>query len=69
MTQNESGTIVGVECVDYACVQRLMVLGFVEGSTVKYIGSAIGGDPIEVFLEGTHVSLNRDCASHFFIKE
>ena len=68
MTPNEEGKIEKIERVDLACVQRLMVMGFVEGSTVKYIGSALSNNPIEVLIEGSRISLHTDCASHFFIK-
>ena len=68
MTEDEMGVIEKVTRLDLPCVQRLMTLGFVEGSTVKYIGSALGGDPIEVRIEGSLMSLNSECASHFLIK-
>lgn len=65
---DEEGKIETIERLDLACVQRLMTLGLVEGSTVKYVGAAIGGNPIEVLIEGSRMSLNVECASHFFIK-
>jgi Fe2+ transport system protein FeoA len=37
-------------------VQRLMVLGLVEGTEVEHASSAIGGDPIEFRLFGCGIS-------------
>ena len=68
MDMEEEGVIEAIERLDLPCVQRLMTLGFVEGSTVKYIGSALGGDPIEVTIEGSRASLRSECADHFFVK-
>jgi Fe2+ transport system protein FeoA len=68
LTPNEEGKIEKIERIDLACIQRLMTLGFVEGSTVKYVGSAFSGSPIEVLIEGSRISLGSDCASHFLIR-
>lgn len=41
-------------------VQRLMALGVLEGSVVKVIRTALGGDPIEVLIMDYALSLRRD---------
>ena len=46
-------------------VQRLMVLGLVEGTEVEHASSAIGGDPIEFRLFGCGISLRQDHARRF----
>lgn len=48
-------------------VQRLMVLGLVEGAEVENAGSAIGGDPIEFRLFGCGISLRQEHARHFHV--
>ena len=58
-----------IESIDAAdaAVQRLMVLGLVEGADLELASSAIGGDPIELDLYGISVSLRREHARHFTI--
>lgn len=46
-------------------VQRLMVLGMVEGVEIERTGSAIGGDPIEFRLFGSSISLRQEHARCF----
>ncbi len=48
-------------------VQRLMVLGLVEGAEVELASSAIGGDPIEFRMFGNAISLRREQAEHFAV--
>lgn len=48
-------------------VQRLMVLGLVEGAELELASSAIGGDPIELYLYGISVSLRREHARQFSV--
>ena len=67
MSPLQEGVIQTIERTDLPCVQRLMVLGLVEGSHIKYLGAALSGDPIEVMIEGSRLSLHKDCASHFFV--
>lgn len=56
-----------IQCVDAADpqVQRLMVLGLVEGAEVEQAGSAIGGDPLEFRLFGCGISLRQEHAKYF----
>ncbi len=66
LPEGQKGTI---EAVDASSpqVQRLMTLGLVEGAEVELAGSAIGGDPIELKLFGSGISLRREQARHFRI--
>ena len=48
-------------------VQRLMVLGLVEGTEIELSSSAIGGDPIEYRVFGNAISLRREQARHFAV--
>ncbi|MFO0849242.1 MAG: FeoA family protein [Gemmataceae bacterium] len=48
---------------DPALVQRLYEMGLLEGDTVEVIGVAPLGDPIEVRIGGTRLSLRRREAS------
>lgn len=56
--------IVAVDCND-ANVQRLMVLGLVEGTVIELASAAIGGDPIEFRMFGNAISLRREHAACF----
>ncbi len=55
-----------VDCAD-PVVQRLMVLGLVEGAEIELISIAIGGDPLEFRLYGTSISLRREQARFFSV--
>ncbi|MDG2108035.1 MAG: FeoA family protein [Woeseiaceae bacterium] len=46
-------------------VQRLMVLGLVEGTEITHISSAIGGDPMEFKVFGCGISLRQEHAKFF----
>jgi len=48
-------------------VQRLMVLGLVEGVEIELASSAIGGDPLEFRMFGNAISLRREQARHFAV--
>jgi Fe2+ transport system protein FeoA len=48
-------------------VQRLMVLGLVEGAELTYVRSSLGGDPLEFRLYGTSISLRREQAGRFTV--
>jgi ferrous iron transport protein A len=58
--------IQGVDSAD-PVVQRLMVLGLVEGTEIELTGRAIGGDPIEYRMFGNAISLRREQARHFAV--
>ena len=46
-------------------VVRLMVLGLIEGAEVQYQSSAIGGDPMELSVFGTAISVRKQQADSF----
>jgi len=48
-------------------IQRLMVLGLVEGAEVELASAAIGGDPIEFRMFGNAISLRREHAQQFAV--
>jgi Fe2+ transport system protein FeoA len=48
-------------------VQRLMVLGLVEGAEIELASAAIGGDPIEFRMFGNAISLRREQAKCFAV--
>jgi len=55
-----------VTCMDPE-IQRLMVMGLVEGAEVELASAAIGGDPLEFRLFGNAISLRREHARHFAV--
>jgi ferrous iron transport protein A len=55
-----------IDCGD-PVVQRLMVLGLVEGTEIELASSAIGGDPLEFRMFGNAISLRREHARHFTV--
>ena len=63
------GQTARIEAVDarQPGVVRLMVLGLIEGAEVQYENSAIGGDPMEVSVFGTAISVRRQQAASFRI--
>ncbi len=46
-------------------VQRLMIMGLVEGAELECLGASLGGDPLEYRLFGGAVSLRREDGRHF----
>ena len=56
--------IASIDTADPA-VQRLMVLGLVEGAEVTFLGRSLGGDPLEVRIYGASISLRAEQARHF----
>ena len=48
-------------------VLRLMVLGLIEGVEVEHANSAIGGDPMEISVYGTAISVRKQQADCFRI--
>ncbi len=56
----------GVDATD-PDVQRLMVLGLVEGTEVELASTAIGGDPLEFRMFGNAISLRREQAKYFAV--
>ena len=64
LKRGERGVIRAIDAADPQ-VQRLMVLGLVEGAEVEHASSAIGGDPMEFRLFGCGISLRQEHARHF----
>lgn len=58
--------IEAVETADPA-VQRLMVLGLVEGAELTFLRRSHGGDPLEVRIFGAAISLRQEQARHFTV--
>ena len=48
-------------------VQRLMVMGLVEGIEIEFLGRSLGGDPIELLIHGSALSLLQTDARHFTV--
>jgi Fe2+ transport system protein FeoA len=67
LTELAPGETARIESIDSsdAGVQRLMVLGLVEGAELTYVRASIGGDPLEFRLFGAAISLRREQAAHF----
>ena len=49
-------------------VQRLMIMGLVEGAELTFVGASLGGDPLEFRLHGSAVSLRRSDAQQFEVR-
>jgi ferrous iron transport protein A len=48
-------------------VVRLMVLGLIEGAEIQFENAAIGGDPMEVTVFGTAISIRKQQACNFSV--
>jgi Fe2+ transport system protein FeoA len=48
-------------------VQRLMVMGLVEGAELTFLRSSLGGDPLEFRIYGAAISLRREQARCFHV--
>ena len=66
LQRGQKGIIRAIDTTD-PMVQRLMVLGLVEGAEVEYSSAAIGGDPLEFRLFGKAISLRKEQARHFTV--
>jgi len=66
LAPGESATIEAIDTSDPA-VQRLMVLGLVEGAVLTFVRASLGGDPLEFRLFGAAISLRREQAKRFRI--
>ena len=58
--------IESIETADPA-VQRLMVLGLVEGAEVLFLRRSLGGDPLEIRIYGAAISLREEQARRFHV--
>jgi len=66
LKRGQKGVIESVDTRDPQ-VQRLMVLGLVEGAELELAGAAIGGDPMEFRLFGCGISLRQEQARQFTV--
>ena len=66
LKRGQKGVIKSVDANDPQ-VQRLMVLGLVEGAELEHASAAIGGDPIEFRLFGSGISLRQEHARFFHV--
>jgi Fe2+ transport system protein FeoA len=66
LAPGESVTIESIDASDPA-VQRLMVLGLVEGAELTFVRASLGGDPLEFRLFGAAISLRREQAQCFHV--
>lgn len=66
LTRGQSARIDHVDARQPGVV-RLMVLGLIEGAEVQYESSAIGGDPMEITVYGTSISVRKQQANCFRI--
>jgi len=64
LAPGDSATIDAIDTSDPA-VQRLMVLGLVEGAVLTFVRASIGGDPLEFRVFGAAISLRREQAKRF----
>jgi Fe2+ transport system protein FeoA len=44
-----------------------MVLGLIEGAEIQFENAAIGGDPMEVSICGTAISIRKQQAGYFSV--
>jgi ferrous iron transport protein A len=64
----------GAHCVvreidgEAPAVRRLMDLGLVPGTRVRLVRAAPLGDPLELVVRGTHLSLRRSEAGHVHVE-
>ena len=63
----DSGRILDFAGFD-ANTERLMQMGLVEGTEVRFIRSGPGGDPIEIDVMGYSLSLRREEAAQVIIE-
>ena len=65
----QPGQKVRIEKVDarQPGVVHLMVLGLVEGAEIQFENAAIGGDPMEVSVFGTAISIRKQQAGYFSV--
>lgn len=71
LAELQPGSIVTIEAIETRLpgVERLMVLGLVEGTPVSFVSAALGGDPLEVSCFGVSISLRKDQARCFAVRE
>jgi Fe2+ transport system protein FeoA len=66
LQHGESARIEAIETADPA-VQRLIVLGLVEGAELTFVRRSLGGDPLEIRIYGAALSLRDEQARRFHV--
>jgi len=64
MKRGDRARIYAIEAGEKS-VQRLMIMGLVEGAELECLGGSLGGDPVEFLVHGSALSLRRSDAQHF----
>ncbi len=64
LKRGDRARIYAIEAVEQS-VQRLMIMGLVEGAELECLGGSLGGDPVEFLIHGSALSLRRSDAQHF----
>ena len=64
MKPGQSARIGSIDTSNPATI-RLMVLGLIEGTVVRFEHAAIGGDPIEISVFGASMSIRKEQALQF----
>jgi len=64
MKPGQSARIQAIDTSNPATI-RLMVLGLIEGTVVRFKHAAIGGDPIEISVFGASMSIRKEQALQF----
>jgi len=65
----EEATVSGLDAKG-AIRQRLLEMGFIRGASIKVEKFAPMGDPIEIVVKGSHLSLRReDCQCILVVRE
>jgi ferrous iron transport protein A len=67
LTSGARARIIGIRTAD-PTVQRLMLLGLVEGAELEFLRASLGGDPLEFQIYGVAVSLRRKQAQSFDVE-
>jgi len=67
LTPGASAIIMGIEG-DGPLARRLMDLGLVPGTAIRFVRSAPLGDPLELVVRGTHLSLRRSEAARVHVE-
>ena len=49
-------------------IERLMMMGLVEGTEIVFVRTSLGGDPLEFQVYGTALSLRKEQAQQFKIE-
>ena len=67
MNSGARARITAIRTADPA-VQRLMLLGLVEGAELEFLRASLGGDPLEFQIYGASVSMRRKQARAFDVE-